>query len=42
VHNILSQISERGVLLITHDPSLPEACDRILRLEQVSLSPTSL
>lgn len=41
VHNILSQSIERGVLLITHDPSLSEACDRTLRLEQVSLSPTS-
>jgi predicted ABC-type transport system involved in lysophospholipase L1 biosynthesis ATPase subunit len=30
------------VLLITHDQSLSEACDRTLRLEQVSLSPTSL
>ena len=41
LHNILSQSIERGVLLITHDPSLSEACDRTLRLEQVSLSPTS-
>ncbi len=41
VHNILSQSIERGVLLITHDSSLAEACDRTLRLEQVSLSPTS-
>ncbi len=42
LHNILSQNSERGVLLITHDPSLSEACDWTLRLEQASLSPTSL
>ena len=32
VGNILRDSDERGVLLITHDPALSEACDRVIRV----------
>lgn len=33
--NVLRQSAERGILLITHDPSLTQACDRILELDHL-------
>jgi len=36
---VLAQSSERGLLLITHDPALAQACDRTLELEHLPASP---
>jgi ABC-type multidrug transport system fused ATPase/permease subunit len=34
VANVLRESGERGVLLITHDPALTKACDRILHVSE--------
>jgi thiol reductant ABC exporter CydC subunit len=39
MRNIMSRRSDRGLLLITHDPTLAEACDRVLRLAHAQVPP---
>jgi thiol reductant ABC exporter CydC subunit len=38
MRNVLAQSSERGLLFITHDPSLAQTCDRIVALEHLPAS----
>jgi ATP-binding cassette, subfamily C, bacterial CydC len=38
MHNLLAQSRGRGVLLITHDPSLAQACDRTVTLGHLPAS----